>query len=695
MNTSRLVLLGGGHAHIQVLKSLRMSPLPEVEVILVSDRLEAPYSGMLPGRLAGWFEDSEMQFDLPRLCAQSGVTFIQGAVNGVDLKSRLISIEGRAPLAFDFVSVNVGIRPRQNIAVKNSERVVPLKPISELLDRWKKREHVGASRWAVIGGGAAGYEVASVLALETGHQVTLIEQGAEILAAHAGSVRRKASRALDRLGVRVLKDCAVQAIDGARVETRAGVFEFDHILLATAAEAPPWLKNAEWTLSRDGFLQVNEFLQSVSHPRVFGAGDCVQFGPEGLPKAGVYAVRQGPALIRNLRSALMSQPLRKYRPQSRFLSLLVSGDQEALLSYGPFSARGRWVWRWKERIDRQFMMNFQPRMEPMAMAEMEHNTCGGCGAKAAASLLQEVLPQIGASLKFEDAVGVPEHESLVSTIDGFRTFTKDNYFFAQVATWHALNDLFACGADPVQVNVFVNLQGRGQQAAELRELMWGVNRVLEACGASLGNAHTAEGMETALVLNIIGRARRAPWPKGGAQVGDVLILTKPLGTGASLQAWQQGHLPAREWRELMDHLLLAHQRLPEALGRLTVHACTDISGFGLAGHLCEMVEPSGLSAVLDSSQIPSLSSFDLSMEKNVSAFLSRDNRRSFLARVEGDLRRRELDLFFDPQTHGPLVFAVPAVERDQALGALRGLGFSQAAAIGEITRGGKPVQVRP
>ena len=693
MNTLRLVLLGGGHAHIQVLKSLGMNPLKNTEVILVSDQLLAPYSGMLPGRLASWFTDDEIHFDLPLACAVNGVQFIHGEVIGLDLQTREVKIKGRAPLGFDLLSVNVGIKPLRKINIVNASHVVSLKPIGALLKDWQGEAASRAERWAVIGGGAAGFEVANVLALNSQRKITWLEKGSVILKSHSPSAQKKAMAVAQRLGIEIRTHFEIEKIDGAKISAKDGSeLSFDRIVLATPAEAPEWLAQTGLATSEAGFLRVNDYLQSESDPNIFAAGDCIDFISQRLAKAGVYSVRQGPILIHNLREASSAgQPtLQKYRPQKRFLSLMVSGDHRALLSYGPFTAEGKWVWNLKESIDQNFMEKFQPKMMGVGQAmKMDVNSCGGCGAKVSRAVLSQVLPQIGVDSKFEDTAELPGDESRVTTIDGFRSFTNDQYFFARVAMWHALNDLFASGASPEQVNVFVSLSAGSApslQAKQLKEMMLGVQSVLAECGATLGNAHTAESQETSLVINAIGKTISAPWPKGGARLKDRLILTKKLGSGAALQAMMQGKLAAKSWLELTQHLLRSHLKVNEALRGITVHACTDISGFGLLGHLSEMLEGNGLRLNLDRSVVPILSGFKESVAMGVSAFLTQENRVAYAKYLasEGEVAEPIWSLLFDPQTHGPLALSVPAEESSAALSALKKAGFMDAVVVGEF-----------
>lgn len=379
----RLVLAGAGHAHALVLHDLIRRLLPGVEVIVVSPEPLAPYSGMVPGWLAGLYRFDEIVVDFPALAQAARARWLQGEVHALDPARRQLLLADGSALGYDVLSLNLGSTLRPPPA--RHARMLPLRPLSllrgryePLLERWTADRGEGPIVVSAVGGGAAGFEaLLGVLCRlrrlrpDRSVQGRLVTRGAELLPGLAPAARRAAHRVLVRAGVEVRLDAGwCDAVDEAS----------DMVLWATGAEAHDWQRDParRGALAVDdaGFIRIDARLRSVSHPQVFAAGDCASWPGQGLPKAGVHAVRMGPALANNLRAALGGRPggLALHRPQSRFLALLATGDGRAIASRGPFGAEGAWAWRWKDHIDRRFLERFravagtQPASAPASLA---------------------------------------------------------------------------------------------------------------------------------------------------------------------------------------------------------------------------------------------------------------------------------------------------------------------------------------
>jgi len=694
---SSIVLLGGGHSHVQVIKKWAMHPLPGVELILVSAGAGAPYSGMLPGRLAGWYTDEEMHFNLPAICARAGVAFIDDRVMAIDPVRREVHLAGRAPLAYDIASLNVGIEPEVPPGAGGHPRVMRVKPIGTLLAQWEQlwRDQPEGD-WLIVGGGAAGFELAVIAALkcrERGVKIRLhlLDSGERVLSAHGARVAARAESLLAEMGVQVHHRARIARFAGDQAMAEDGrEFSFSQALLATGAGAPAWFAASGLPVDERGFVRVDDQLRVEGFADLFAAGDCIHFSAQPLPKSGVFAVREGPVLFENLVRAVKKQKLKTYRPQRRTLALITSGEKRALLSYGGVALEGEWLWRWKDRIDRRFMERFGVAEAPSGA--MEINTCGGCGGKLGAREVGQVVERLKAQAAFtpllparvEDAGWI---ETNALSVDGFRTFTGDLHWLGEVAVHHALNDLYASGAGPAGATIFAGLPAAvpARRSAQLLQLMTGVLQALGGHGAKLINAHSAESAETMIVVTALGTGP-GPVSKSGARVGDVLILSKALGTGAVLQGLMQGRISIPGWSELKA-VLGQHHGLVAPLTREFVSAGTDISGFGLLGHLNEMLEGTGVAAELDVARIPSMREFSRMDRLGVRAFLTAGNRADFGSRVEGALSAADWHLLCDPQTHGPLLFCVGAEAADRVLSLLHDNGFAQAAVIGRIRAG--------
>lgn len=356
MPSKHLLLVGGGHAHIQVLKAMHGQP---IAVTLVSDDLVAPYSGMLPGCLAGQYEPRELSFELAKICRRAGHRFIQQRAQRILPAERIVELSNGEKLSYDVCSLNVGIVPRELEGTTDTTQLLYVKPVASFLQRWRSAtEHFhGGEKFVVIGSGAAAFELAIALAERGFSSVTLVtaEKGL-VLPPRLAKLGR---RALARLGVQLWEGERVSQVSAGRLQTPTRQLEFDLALVATSASPTEAIRGSELPKFSAGHVLIDDYLRVKGYHDLFAAGDCAHLESHPLPKAGVYAVRQGTVLRHNLLVALnASGALRPYRPQRQALALLISGHQRAILSWRGWAIEGRWVARLKHWIDRRFMERF-------------------------------------------------------------------------------------------------------------------------------------------------------------------------------------------------------------------------------------------------------------------------------------------------------------------------------------------------
>lgn len=677
---THLVLAGGGHSHALWLRQWLMQPVPGVQVTLVSDTWLAPYSGMLPGVVAGDYTAGDAHIDLARLCKAAGVAFIAARITGIDAQRQCLHLADRPPLHYDWLSVNTGITPS---TLPGSEtHALPLKPVSQLLQRWQSLANGTPRHVVMIGAGAAGFEmiiaIRDALHLHSPEtRYTLVGAG-PLLPGHAAGVTQRARRALQRAGITLQEHCRVQSItaDGLITQDTAPI-KADAVVLATPGQAPQWLRDSGLALTDDGFIAITDTLQSTSHRNVFAAGDVAVQVNHRRPRAGVFAVRQAQPLFHNLCAALQQRPLRKHRPQRQFLSLLRSGPGTAIASRGRFHGEGGWVWRWKDRIDRCFMAQFEnAAMEPAMGTANTAMRCGGCGAKLGKSLLERVLRELAPAQQADTVIGLdhpddaavitpPPGQQLVQSVDGFRAFIDDAYLFGRIATEHAVSDLYAMGATPHSALAFVTVPFGSTAVMEdtLRQLMAGILNALQESGMQLVGGHSAEGAELSVSITANGFIEPGQClTKAGMQDGDTLVLSKPLGTGTVMAAHMQGRAHGEWVAGTLDSMLVSNAAAAERLRARGARAVTDVTGFGLAGHLLELCDASGMGATLDLAALPALNGALACLQDGIESTLAPQNREQ-ACRIDHASAWQDdprFALLFDPQTAGGLLAALPA-----------------------------------
>ena len=729
-----LVLIGGGHSHVIVLKRLGMRPIPGVRVTLIARDIEAPYSGMLPGLIAGHYTYDQIHIDLAPLAQFAGARLYHDDVVGLDLEHREVHCRNRPPVQYDVVSVDIGVTPALQ-AGGAQQHAVSVKPISTLVQRWERlRERVRRRsrplKIGVVGAGAAGVELTLAVQYglrqaqpEVAHDFHLFGAADSVLPTHNRRTQRIFQRVLGDRGVRVHVPRRVVQVESDGVVTDDGArHALDEVIWATEAQAQPWPGDSGLDVDERGFIRVDDTLQSRSHPGVFASGDVAAAVNHPREKAGVFAVRQGGPLEANLRRALTSERLEPFRPQRKFLSLVSTGDRYAVASRGWWSLEGAWVWRWKNWIDQRFMRRFSdlPQMEDAAAAaasaqlsqvappdvarELSAMTmrCGGCGSKVGATILDRVLGRLQPMTRSDVVLGldapddasierIPEGLVAVRTIDAFRSIVDDPYTFGRVAANHCLGDVYAMGAEPRTALALATIPIGPESKMEqlLEELLSGAVEVLNAADTALVGGHTKEGLELELGLALHGVGKPDQLlRKSGMMPGNHLLLTKPIGTGTLFAAHMRMKAKGR-WLDAAVEMMVQSNREAGAILRANgASACTDVTGFGLLGHLLEMARASQAGARLRLDAIPLLDGAEETVVGGYLSSLQPQNVRLRRAITNLDAVRSEAiyPVLFDPQTAGGLLASVPAGAVDACLDQLRAAGYPLATDIGTVER---------
>eukprot|EP00927_Polykrikos_kofoidii_P086210 TRINITY_DN9596_c0_g1_i1.p1 TRINITY_DN9596_c0_g1~~TRINITY_DN9596_c0_g1_i1.p1 ORF type:complete len:980 (+),score=160.29 TRINITY_DN9596_c0_g1_i1:101-2941(+) len=771
-----LVLIGGGHTHVHVLLMFGMEPLEGVRLTLITRDMDTPYSGMLPGHIAGHYKKDECHIDLGRLGRFAGARIIHGEVVGMDVDTKRIRVrscfEGdtceRPSIRYDAVSINVGCSPSLFGGLSGYEAskdasllpqgLVTVKPIDRFSEAWDSITSQ-VSGWTcrkqicVVGGGAGGCELALSIQhrlqveLQSAHlpkdwiHMKLVSRQPVVCPNHGATMQRLMHEVLVERGIELILGYSAQTVEKRKIvcigASGTKEVEFDECIWCTDGAPQSWFRDVPLDKDASGFFEVEQTLQcrraGCAVPDIFAAGDCASIRGHPRPKAGVFAVMAGMPLSKNVRSVFTGDAFVKYNPQREFLGIIGLGHGGAIASKGHWGMRSKWLWNLKDWIDQTWMWRYtaglpkmeQPLEEPSAVAkragsaalELLKNAtmrCGGCGNKVGATVLSDAMQRmltespafpnpevlVGVDTPDDCAVVRQKGDKVVSacSIDFFKAFIGDPWVFGRCAALHAMSDCFAMGARPQHaLAVAVTALGSDEVMTEdLFQMMSGANHELCAASCTLAGGHTTEGPESALGFSVTGVADdiESLMTKGGMKAGDVLVMTKPLGTGCIFAADMRTEARGRWVLGALRWALKSNQQPAVMFRSYRATSCTDITGFGLLGHLVEMCKGTsdvGVAARLNLDAVPLLEGAQSLVDNGIMSSLQGANfrlRRAILneeqvaeAFAAGALPK--YPLLFDPQTNGGLLVSVPAKLVDECLAELQRASLT-AWRIGDV-----------
>ena len=724
--TRDLVLIGGGHAHALVLRKWGMKPLPGARLTLIDPNPKAPYTGMLPGHIAGHYPRAALDIDLVRLAHFASARLIVGAATAIDRAARRVSVEGRPDIAYDILSIDVGITSAPAQTLGFDKHGIAAKPLGPFADRWQAFvDDVGAGTAApdctILGGGVAGIELAMAMRHRLSRvpatpRICVIDTD-RVLSGVAPATARILRKHMQNAGIDVIEHAEIIEVTGKTVELADGRSVNSSLTVAAAGARPwPWLGDTGLDLT-DGFITVGPNLRSVTDPAVFAAGDCAHLDHAPRPKAGVYAVRAAPILHDNLRAALSEQTqMRQYEPQKRYLKLVSLGGKAAVADRGALGITLPGLWYWKDWIDQRFMQKFRdlpvmsapplPQEAALGMAEelAEHPMiCGGCGAKVGPAALQTALSGARTNQRSDvvirpgddaGALRIGGQIQVIST-DHLRAFTADPWLMSRITGLHALGDVWAMGAAPqaALVNLILPRMSGPLQARTLAEIMAAAQEVMEDAGAEIIGGHTTQGAELTIGYTVTGLMPedRAPIGLDGARPGDHLILTGALGTGVILAADMAGQADGDFVQSALHQMAASPQSAVQSL--ISAHAMTDVTGFGLAGHLLGICRASGFGATLDMATLPLLDGALALLEAGSRSSLHSANKAYSEPDLVGFDNTAHSEVLFDPQTAGGFLAALAPEDTRSALAQMASSGIP-AVQIGTIEEAPAQITLR-
>ncbi len=699
--STHLVLAGGGHTHALLLRTWAMRPRrrPEGLITLVNRQSTALYSGMVPGLVAGIYTRQDLEINLRRLADQAEVAFVIDEITGLDPMKQQLLFAGRSPLSYDRLSLNLGSVTQEPKATSGENKTLAIKPLEPALSTLKEADRdPSTDPMQLVGSGLAAIELA--LALRHRWPKRTVQ-----LQVKPGRIPPVFQQALAAAGVDLYNTTESTATAEGLTRLR---------LHCTGSQAPYLLAASGLPVDARGRVRTAATLEVLGFPMVFASGDCAVIDDNPRPASGVWAVRAAAPLARNLEASCSEKPLKPWHPQRRALQLLGGFDTQGKptawalwgsLCLGPHP----WLWRWKQWIDRRFMRRFQLQsMDSNSGTTEKSMLCRGCAAKVSAATLQAGLDEAGLKrlgTTPEDAAIVPyshgrKDKPLLQSLDGFPALLSDPWLNGRLTALHACSDLWACGASVNSAQAVITLPLAPPELHQqlLAQTLSGIRSALDPQQAELIGGHTLEARESCprpfslgiqVVISAQGWPKSRIWTKQGIQAGDQLLVSRSLGTGVLFAAAMAGATEPADLDRALAQMQTSQHPLVDQLTALEahhpgeLHAVTDITGFGLLGHLSEMLgnpadDKPNLQVQLEATTIPALPGSLELFKAGYSSSLAPANRNAWALLdpqpqlnappgvilnlgpiTKGSSQHLALlELLVDPQTCGPLLISV-------------------------------------
>ena len=702
-----------------------MNPIfkPAGMITLVNQSSTTVYSGMFPGVVAGKYKFDEILIDLRNLCLKAGVSFVMAEIDGIDLKKKKLCLVGRPAIEYSLLSLNVGTKTNlisKSLRKGYSDLSIPIKPFSESLefiinqDIYKDDPY--ANPFVIIGAGFAGIEMAFSLRKRWPKRSICLKV-------------KKGRKLKDKL-LKTIKDSNIEILE----KEPSNLYP---TLICAGNKSFEWIKNSALPLDHDGRVLTNKNLQVLNYPELFAVGDCGVIKGNTRPSSGVWAVRSARPLAKNLEIISKGRGLKLYdwTPQKKAIQILyvnsIKKGSKAFLAWGGILiGPSGFISRFKELIDENFISRFSMSNDKDSemFPDKEMLKCRGCAAKLASTPLNSALKELDINLSLtEDALHIGElisGKKLIQSVDGFPALISDPWLNGRFLAFHSCSDIWACGGSVISAQSIVNLPSLSNDVQQelLFQVLEGIKSVLTIQGAKLIGGHTLESrkmaeepssldIEGSLTVNGIIEDKAHFWSKGGMKKGDQLLISRPLGTGVIFSAFMNGHVRPfvidavlKEMNKSQHEIVkYVHQLESENLYKSIVNASTDITGFGLLGHLSEMLKCTNsnqismnlepVRIILEIDKIPFYDGVLELFDKGFESTLSPSNE-IFLKNINGDKNLRLeltcndsllseksknniLKLLIDPQTCGPLVLSCQSFYAEKLInnGPWKRIGF--------------------
>ena len=695
--TNDLVLIGGGHSHLSVLMKLSKKPLNGNRITLITNEIDTPYSGMIPGYIEGIYSWRDSHIDLYRLCLKLNVRFIHAEVERVSAHEKEIYFKDRPKIKFDVLSINTGIQSNNREIKGAAKYCLPVKPISKLTNNFLNKI-TNFKSIAFIGGGAGSVELALAikkrfLNINQDIKITIITGKRGLLSTFPQKTKLTSLKTLEKFKIDIIEYKRVLEVKPKQIIlSDKSLLKIDKAILSTNSMTPKWLTKSDILLTKDNYILVNKSFQT-NYKYVFASGDVIDFNNQNLKKAGVFAVRSGKPLAINIKQFILGKKLVEYKFNKNYLALIGTSKRSAIATKYNLTFNSRFFFYLKKYIDQNFIKKFSDfrirkkftldalktdvlnifvKHKEKITDENDIMQCKGCAAKVPLNALKQALPKDIVSTS-EDAVSVPGHPELYQTVDMISSIITDPFLLGKIAANHSISDMVSVNSKITSAMMILQLPLSKTEinSRDLEQVLLGANEIFKTIDCPLIGGHTMIGKDKDPIIgfSILGqKQKKIKIVKNRRKIKtkDLLILTEKIGSGLIFAGINNYLIDSYFQIDVIKQMIKGNLNFGKISNQLNILSMTDITGFGLANHLLNLIkrDNSKTGLTIYPNKIPLFQGVNECLNKDIKSSLFKSNYDIAQKDIIYKRDKSKLDnILYDPQTVGGIAFIIPQEEK--------------------------------
>lgn len=695
--TNDLVLIGGGHSHLSVLMKLSKRPINGNRITLITNEIDTPYSGMIPGYIEGIYSWRDSHIDLYRLCLKLNVRFIHAEVERVSAHEKEIYFKDRPKIKFDVLSINTGIQSNNREIKGAAKYCLPVKPISKLTNNFLNKI-TNFKSIAFIGGGAGSVELALAikkrfLNINQDIKITIITGKRGLLSTFPQKTKLTSLKTLEKFKIDIIEYKRVLEVKPKQIIlSDKSLLKIDKAILSTNSMTPKWLAKSDILLTKDNYILVNKSFQT-NYKYVFASGDVIDFNNQNLKKAGVFAVRSGKPLAINIRKFILGKKLVEYKFNKNYLALIGTSKRSAIATKYNLTFNSRFFFYLKKYIDQNFIKKFSDfkirkkftlealktdvlnifvKHKEKITDKNDIMQCKGCAAKVPLNALKQALPKDIVSTS-EDAVSVPGHPELYQTVDMISSIITDPFLLGKIAANHSISDMVSVNSKITSAMMILQLPLSKTEinSRDLEQVLLGANEIFKTIDCPLIGGHTMIGKDKDPIIgfSILGqKQKKIKIMKNRRKIKtkDLLILTEKIGSGLIFAGINNYLIDSYFQTDVIKQMIKGNLNFGKISNHLNILSMTDITGFGLANHLLNLIkrDNSKTGLTIYPNKIPLFEGVNECLNKDIKSSLFKSNYDIAQKDIIYKRDKSKLDnILYDPQTVGGIAFIIPQEEK--------------------------------